>query len=170
MSDQIQQMEGGEPACKLSTSHVQSKWGQLTTRQALFVDHYALCGNASEAARLAGYSANTSRQIGSRLLSHVDVKAALQARQRAFQAELKVTRQDVVNGLLSAIQMGREQQNPGVIISGLVQIAKMLGFYEPERESPGGACDVSGYMAKFAAMTDAELFAIASGSCYPMGN
>lgn len=143
--------------------------GKLTPRATRFVDNYALCGNAAEAARLAGYSANTSRQIGSRLLSNVNVKAALQARQQAFRRELKITKQDVINGLLSAIQMGREQQNPGVIISGLVQIAKMLGFYELERESQDDSCDVLA-RSTFAAMTDAELIAIARGSCTPMGN
>ena len=106
--------------------------GQLTTRQALFVDHYALCGNAAEAARLAGYSAQTARVIGPENLTKPAVKTALQARRQVFQAELEVTRQDVVNGLQEAILMAREQRNPGAMISGLVQLAKLLGFYEPE--------------------------------------
>ena len=80
--------------------------GKLTTRQALFVDHYALCGNAAEAARLAGYSAKSARVIGPETLSNPAVKAALQARQRVFQAELRLTKEDVIAGLLSAIQTG----------------------------------------------------------------
>jgi hypothetical protein len=137
--------------------------GQLTARQALFVDHYAVCGNAAEAARASGYSADTSRQIGSRLLSNVDVKAALQARRQVFQAELEVTRQDVVNGILSAIELGKSQQNPAVMISGLVQIAKMLGFYEPEVIQVGFSPENDRLKAKFAAMSDDELIAIAAG-------
>ena len=137
--------------------------GQLTTRQALFVDHYALCNNAAEAARLAGYSADTSRQIGSRLLSHVDVKAALQARRQVFQAELEVTRQDVVNGLQEAILMAKSQLNPGAMISGLVQLAKLLGFYEPEVIQVDFSPENDRLKAKFAAMSDDELVAIAAG-------
>ena len=38
-------------------------------------------GNATEAAKLAGYSAKTARQIGSRLLTKVDVANALTVRQ-----------------------------------------------------------------------------------------
>lgn len=62
----------------------------LTARQEKFVEHYALCGNAAEAARLAGYSAKTARVTGPETLSKPAVKAALQARQAVFQAELGV--------------------------------------------------------------------------------
>lgn len=137
--------------------------GQLTTRQGLFVEHYALCGNAAEAARLAGYSVQTARVIGPENLTKPAVKAALQARRRVFQAELEVTRQDVVNGILIAIQMGREQQNPSVMISGLVQIAKMLGFYEPDRVSVQLNSAGSHLKAKYEAMTDEQLLAIIEG-------
>ncbi len=137
--------------------------GQLTTRQALFVEHYALCGNAAEAARLAGYSAQTARVIGPENLSKPAVKAALEGRQQAFRAELKVTKDEVISGLLGAIQMGREQQNPAVIIAGLVQIAKLCGFYEPERVSLTMNADGVQLKAKYAAMTDDQLVAIIAG-------
>ena len=137
--------------------------GQLTTRQALFVEHYALCNNAAEAARLAGYSAQTARVIGPENLSKPAVKAALEARQQAFRAELRLTKDEVISALLGAIQMGREQQNPAVIIAGLVQIAKMLGFYEPERVSLTMNADGVHLKAKYAAMTDDQLVAIIAG-------
>ena len=135
---------------------------QLTNRQALFVEHYALGGNAAEAARLAGYSAQTARVIGPENLSKPAVKAALKARQQVFQEGLGVTRQDVVHGILSAIKMGREQRNPAVMISGLVQIAKMLGFYEPEQVSVSVNADCERLKARFEAMSDDELVAIAT--------
>lgn len=137
--------------------------GQLTARQSAFVQRYALSGNAAEAARLAGYSADTSRQIGSRLLSNVDVKAALQARRQAFQAELEVTRQDVVNGLQEAIVIARSQLNPGAMVQGCVQLAKLLGFYEPEVIQLGFSPENASLKAKFSAMSDDELMAIAAG-------
>lgn len=134
--------------------------GQLTTRQALFVDHYALCGNAAEAARLAGYSAQTARVIGPENLTKPAVKAALQARRQVFQAELRITKQDVVNGILSAIHMGREQQNPSAIISGCVQLARLCGLYEPEAVTLTLNADGERLKAKYAAMPDEELVAI----------
>ena len=135
---------------------------QLTARQEKFVEHYAICGNAAEAARLAGYSAKTARVMGPETLSKPAVKQALAARQEAFRAELGVTKQEVVAGILSAVQMGREQQNPAVMIQGCVQIAKLLGYFEPEVVNVGVSDDLSRLQAKFAAMSDAELLALAA--------
>ena len=134
----------------------------LSVRQEKFVEHYAICGNSAEAARLAGYSAKTARVIGPENLLKPAVKEAVEARQRVFAQELRITKDDVLAGLLGAINMAREQQNPAVMISGLAQIAKMLGFYEPERVSLALSGDAERLKAKFVAMTDAELLAIAS--------
>jgi phage terminase small subunit len=125
-------------------------------------EHYALCNNAAEAARLAGYSAQTARVIGPENLSKPAVKAALEARQQAFRAELRLTKDEVISALLGAIQMGREQQNPAVIIAGLVQIAKLCGFYEPERVSFQLSAGGERLRAKYEAMSDDELLAIIS--------
>ena len=51
----------------------------LTPRKKTFIEHYKLTRNASESARRAGYSLKCCRQLGSRLLTDNDVKAALEA-------------------------------------------------------------------------------------------
>ena len=135
----------------------------LTARQARFVDEYVICMNATEAARRAGYSPKTARVIGQENLLKPAVKKALEARQEAFRAQLGVTRQDIVAGILNAIQMGREQRNPAVMIQGCVQLAKLLGFHEPEVLKVDMAVDTASLEAKFAAMTDKELLTIAAG-------
>lgn len=135
---------------------------KLTVRQEKFVEHYAICGNAAEAARLAGYSAKTARVIGPENLLKPAVKQAVEARQRVFADELRLTKDDVVLGVLSAIQMAREQQNPSVMIAGLVQIAKLCGFYEPEVHQVLLSTDAERLKAKFSGMSDDELLAIAS--------
>ena len=139
----------------------------LTPRQAKFVDHYALCGNSAEAARLAGYSAKTARVIGPENLLKPAVKQALEARQQAFRAELGVTKQEVVSGILSAIQMGREQRNPAVMIQGCVQLARLCGFYEPEVR-PGGASKgdvgaLTNLQNRLKRMSEDELLALHAG-------
>lgn len=50
---------------------------KLTPKQADFVSHYLDCLNAAEAARRAGYSEKTARQQGQRLLTNVDIAAAV---------------------------------------------------------------------------------------------
>jgi hypothetical protein len=105
---------------------------KLTRRQARFVDEYLLSGNAAAAARAAGYSVRSARQIAFKNMSKDDIQAALQARQQAQAEEMELTRQDVINALLGAIQTATEQGQPAVMITGWREIARMLGFYEPE--------------------------------------
>ena len=134
----------------------------LSARQEKFVEHYAICSNATEAARLAGYSAKTARVIGSENLLKPAVKEAVEGRQRVFAQELRITKGDVLAGLLNAVNMAHEQQSPGAMISGLVQIAKMLGFYEPEVHKVHLSGDAEKLRAKFETLSDDDLLAIAS--------
>ncbi len=64
----------------------------LTPRQRRFVEAYA--GNAAEAARAAGYSEKTANRAGSRLLSDVDVRAAIAAREQKSSAGRIATREE----------------------------------------------------------------------------
>lgn len=136
----------------------------LTERQARFVEHFALCGNATEAARKAGYSSHTARVIGQENLLKPAVKDALASRQQLFRAELDLTKQDVIKGILVAVQMGREQQNPAVMIQGFVQIAKLLGFFAPEAVRLSMTSDMTSLQHRYAAMSDRELLTIVTGA------
>ncbi len=49
----------------------------LTAKQQRFVAEYLVDLNATQAAIRCGYAAKTARQQGSRLLSHVDIEAAI---------------------------------------------------------------------------------------------
>ena len=51
----------------------------LTQKQQAFIDCYT--GNATEAAKLAGYSDRTAYSIGQQLLKHPEVAAAIRARE-----------------------------------------------------------------------------------------
>lgn len=54
--------------------------GELTNKQQAFIDAYLACWNASEAARRAGYSADTAYSIGSENLRKPEIAAAIKAR------------------------------------------------------------------------------------------
>jgi len=45
----------------------------MNDKQRKFAEHYAICSNAAEAARKAGYSERTARSQGQRLLTNVDI-------------------------------------------------------------------------------------------------
>ena len=64
----------------------------LTPRQQAFVDAYA--GNATEAAIAAGYSRQTARAQGSRLLTNADIREAIEARRSKSSERLIATRED----------------------------------------------------------------------------
>ena len=50
---------------------------KLTSKQQAFIEHYLHCWNAAEAARLAGYSEKTARQIGRENLTKPDILEAI---------------------------------------------------------------------------------------------
>ena len=60
--------------------------------------------------------------------------------------------------------MAREQQNPSVMIAGLVQIAKLCGFYEPETVNLTLSAAETHVMAGFQSMSDVQLAEIIAGN------
>lgn len=140
-----------------------SDFPTLTARQQRFVDAYALCGNVSEAARRAGYSLKTASQMGHENLRKPAIAAALAVRRSMYADELQVTKEDVIGGLLRAIRLAREQENPAAMIQGCAALAKLCGFYGPERQQIELSSDTAELRAKFVAMSDAQLLAIAQG-------
>ena len=66
-------------------------------RQQVFIEHYLICWNATEAARRAGYSPQTAQEQGSRLLSKVIIQNSINARI----AELKAGADEVLLRLAS---------------------------------------------------------------------
>lgn len=58
----------------------------LTDKQRAFVEHYVLCLNGAEAARRAGYGSAGARQEAYRLLTNVDIRAAIDERLGALAA------------------------------------------------------------------------------------
>jgi phage terminase small subunit len=72
----------------------------LTYKLRMFVDHFLICGNASRAARLAGYSERSAGSIGSENLKKPEVKALIEAKM----AEVAMSRNEV---LMRLSQFGR---------------------------------------------------------------
>ncbi len=144
--------------------------GKLSARQEMFVEQYALSGNAAEAARLAGYSAKTAKIRACRLTKDNRIATEIAKRHHAYQQELQITKEEVVSGILDAIGIAREQQNPAVMISGLTQIARICGFFEPDTRRLELLGDSERLKAKFAAMSDDELLALIGQPWFPVSD
>lgn len=70
----------------------------MNARQRRFVDEYLIDFNAARAARAAGYSERTSRQIGSRLLTDVDIAAEIRERTEMKPEEVRARLADIARG------------------------------------------------------------------------
>ena len=137
---------------------------KLTPRRQRFADEYVLCGSGAEAARRAGYSEKTARAIAAELLTKPDVLSAIQALKAQNAAAFDVTRQDVIGGVLEGIAMARAAGDPGAMLTGLRDLSRMMGFNEPEAVRAVVVDTASAaYVAKFAAMSDAQLIAVVQG-------
>jgi len=83
----------------------------MNNRQNRFIEEYLVDFNATQAAIRAGYSYKTARQIGSKLLTKVDISEAVEARIMS-EAEVRVRLSDIARGdvknLMSVGPMGFE--------------------------------------------------------------
>lgn len=59
----------------------------LTPKQKAFADEFLKCGNATEAAKRAGYSEQSARQIGTENLSKPYISSYIQERQKQIDDE-----------------------------------------------------------------------------------
>ena len=85
---------------------------------------------------------------------------ALQARQSADAARLSIQREDVLTGLLEAVDQAREQRNPMAMIRGWAEIAKLMGLAAPERAKVDVNVAGSLEMGRLNQLSDAELLKI----------
>lgn len=105
----------------------------LSVRQSTFINEYLVDGVGSAAAVRSGVAKAGAHVWASRALRIPKVAAALQARQAADAARLGLARNDVVKGLLEAVEQAREQGNPMGMIRGWAEISRMMGFLAPAR-------------------------------------
>lgn len=106
--------------------------GSLTPKQVRWIDEYLIDFNGAAAAVRVGYSLRSARSIACELLTKPDIQAVLQARKAELAKEFQITRQGIIQGLLEAVNMGREQQNPSAMVTALREISRMMGFNAPE--------------------------------------
>ncbi len=135
-----------------------------SVRQNRFVHQYILTGNAAEAARFAGYSERSSRQIGQRLLTKHDTKQQIILLQLEAQKRLEVERYDVVKGLQESFKTAKEQGDPSSMIAAMAELARLLGLYSRASEPNDDVSELS--LARIQEMTEKELLELADGVEY----
>lgn len=69
---------------------------KMTVKQRKFADEYVISGNATDAARKAGYSAKTSHQMGAENLKKPVVKAYIEAKMAETESKKIATAKEVL--------------------------------------------------------------------------
>lgn len=134
---------------------------QLTARQAKFIDEYALNPCAASAARAAGYSHKGAKVIGCNLLTNSNLQAALAVKRAEFAQKVDIDRDVVVGGIIGAIALARSRADAGNMIRGSIELAKLLGFYNPEvQRDVGLSAESQALEARLEGLSDDALLAI----------
>ena len=143
---------------------------QLTAKQTRFVAEFGLDGNGAAAAVRAGYSPNGAKVTASRMLTNANpVRRAVEARQAADATRLGIARQNVLQGLLEAVEAARALGDPAAMIAGLREVARLLGFYPaPGAKAAAPVTADQGYMDRMNRLSDAELRQIIEGGAAPL--
>ena len=124
---------------------------------ARFVQEYLVDRNGAAAAVRAGYSKRTARQQAYELLTRPDVAEAVRHGEAEIAAKAHVTREAVLHGFQEAIELGRSRSDPAAMIAGWREIAKMCGYYAPERKCVELSTEGLAVRAEIEAMSDEEL-------------
>lgn len=134
----------------------------MTPKQTLFAEQYVLDHCGAAAAVRAGYAPGAARQTAYELLAKPEVQALVAEHETAAAKQLALSRERVVTEIKAAIAMAREQQNPAAMIAGWREIAKLCGFYAPERKRIEVSSGHDALRVQFEGMSDAELIGIAA--------
>ena len=119
---------------------------KLTPKQQAFAEYYLQCGNASEAARLAGYSKRTAGSIGDENLTKPAIRQYIQEHMEAASGE-RIAKADEVMEYFTRVMRGEEKDAFGLDVSisdrnkAAEALGKRYGLFT-EKINIGGAVPV----------------------------
>ena len=134
----------------------------LTEMQATYVDNLLVGKDPKEAASAAGYAHPTIHQ--NMPLKSDAVRQALAEARSELSSAAQITRADVIDGFMEAINIARLSADPTAMIKGWSETAKVLGLYAPEIKKIEMTSNQRRLQNKYEAMTDEELVRIIEGT------
>ena len=121
---------------------------------------YLIDGCGAQAAIRSGVARSGAHVWASRTLRIVKVSEALQAPQATDATRPSLQREDVLNGLLEAVEQARLQSNPLAMIRGWAEIAKLMALGAPEPVKVDLSVQGEIKMRQMNELSDAELVKI----------
>ena len=114
--------------------------------------------DVSDVAKEAGF--NTNKRGFTRTK---EVQEALADARAGISQASTLTRMDVIEGVLEAIQLARLTAEPAVMIQGYDKLAKIMGYYAPEVKKVEMTMTQERLINKMEGLSDTELMALADG-------
>jgi len=132
----------------------------LTEKQVAFVDATMLGKDVMEAASAAGYA---QQSAGFHVIKAASVQQALAEARSELSSAAQITRADIIDGFMEAINVARLAADPASMIKGWSETAKVLGLYAPEVKKIEMSMGQKRLQSKFEQMSDEELYGIIEG-------
>ena len=101
---------------------------KLTPKQKAFCDYYIETGNATEAARKAGYKGKNLNRVASENLTKLDIKIYIEERMKIIE-DKRIAKADEVLQYLTSVMRGEEKDQFGLdpSLQDRNKAAEMLG-------------------------------------------
>lgn len=106
----------------------------MTPKQQAFCDYYITSGNATEAAKKAGYSEKTAYSIGQRLLKDVEIRNQIQQASQQAQKSRIATAEEILEYLSGVVRNTEEATRERTKAAEL--LGKRYALFEEARENP----------------------------------
>ena len=110
---------------------------KLTPKQATFVEEYLIDLNATRAAKAAGYSEKTAKQMGSENLSKPDVQDAVAKAMDARSKRVLITQDDVIINIMRLSQKAEADDKMGDALRGQEMLGKTMAMFTDKKEIEG---------------------------------
>lgn len=131
----------------------------LTKQQLAYVAARAKGMNCVQAAQAAGYS--TPNIQGYQIEKKPGIQVALQKEWKRAEKVMDISKKQVLDGMMDAIGQAKLMADPTAQISGWREIAKMCGYYEPQRLQVEVSISAKRLFSQFETLSDEELLKIA---------
>ena len=115
----------------------------LTPKQKAFADYYIECGNATEAAKRAGYKDSSARQIGAENLSKPSISAYIAERQKQID-DSRIASAAEVQRFYSAVLRGEIKDQFGLEASLDARMAAGRELMKRHERAEGQKADTGG--------------------------
>jgi len=133
----------------------------LTQQEELLVQNLLKGFPKSVAGREAGYNFKNMKQGVDRILAKPIVRERIDALRAELSRRAKISQEDVLEGFMDAINDAKLAGDPGNQIAGWREIAKVLGYYAPERKEIEISKKAAQAQEQLAALPEEELLKIA---------